>query len=572
MLLLCALSIDSRIVNFYVADKENIEGYQKTSVAVVNPVYINQLCGYLDFVYHKYDNLTKILQNYTHYYPKLSPTVYSIGKSKENRTLWVIQLTAVKDSSKIAIPNVKLIGNIHGNEAVGRELLLHLIEYIGDNYEKDPVITWIMNNTKIHILPSMNPDGFEKASEGICVGEHGRSNVRNIDLNRNFPDYYVENKLPVQPESIAIQNWMRDIPFILSACLHGGAMVVNYPFDTVKEFTSLPVNPPSLSADDDVFVYLAKVYAGLNPKMRLGLACPAGGKNFTGGITNGAAWYPFRGGMQDFNYFKHGCMELTLEISCCKYPPATKLPQLWNDNKYALIDFIKQSQRGVRGVVIDGEDKKVITKAKLQIIGRKMNFATSSKGEFWRILLPGKYKLQINATGYHSDIIPFEVAKDENNKPKPTILNVALYKLTSLKPTTPTPKPTTLFPRRVATTSTHFPSHAVDYTKPNHSQDIRNQHVDREKPLNLQSLIKNSTPSLTKNILLNLMQTIVIVIYFKENTLDSEDPAEKRPTPFRSSESALVTSTNKSAKKKREKDTKRKRRLDSEIQTENGKV
>jgi len=39
------------------------------------------------------------------------------------------------------------------------------------------------------------------------------------------------------------------------------------------------------------------------------------------------------GGMQDYNYIFHGCMELTLEISCCKYPFAKELPKMWNDNR-----------------------------------------------------------------------------------------------------------------------------------------------------------------------------------------------------------------------------------------------
>lgn len=445
----------------------------------------------LDFGYHKYKNLTQILQNYSEYYSKLSPKLYSIGISREKRNLWVLKLTAAS-ANKTAIPNVKLIGNIHGNEAVGRELLLHLIEYLGESYGKDPIVTWLMKNTNIHILPSMNPDGFEKASEGICIGEHGRCNVKNMDLNRNFPDYYIENRYPIQPESQAVQKWMNEIPFILSASLHGGALVVNYPFDTVKEFTSLPVNPPSLSADDDVFIYLAKVYANRHPKMHMGLPCPDVGRNFTGGITNGAAWYPFRGGMQDFNYFKHGCMELTLEISCCKYPQAKELPQLWEDNKYALLDFIKQAHRGVRGVVFNNEDKKPISGASLKIIGREMYFNTSKNGEFWRILLPGKYQLQVNATGYHSETVNFVVHADKNSKPKTTILNLPMYKLTSQKPTT-TAKPATTISRFL--TSTHFPSHPVENDKkPNYLENIRNQHL-HEKPVYLESTSHKSISS-----------------------------------------------------------------------------
>lgn len=37
--------------------------------------------------------------------------------------------------------------------------------------------------------------------------------------------------------------------------------------------------------------------------------------------------------MQDYNYIQHGCFELTLELSCCKYPRPENLSHIWEENK-----------------------------------------------------------------------------------------------------------------------------------------------------------------------------------------------------------------------------------------------
>lgn len=44
--------------------------------------------------------------------------------------------------------------------------------------------------------------------------------------------------------------------------------------------------------------------------------------------------------MQDYNYMFHGCMEITMEISCCKYPFARDLPVEWKNNKEVKISQI----------------------------------------------------------------------------------------------------------------------------------------------------------------------------------------------------------------------------------------
>jgi len=52
---------------------------------------------------------------------------------------------------------------MHGNEVVGRQLLLNLISYLIEKDGIDESVTRMLNTTDIFFLPSMNPDGFHKA-------------------------------------------------------------------------------------------------------------------------------------------------------------------------------------------------------------------------------------------------------------------------------------------------------------------------------------------------------------------------------------------------------------------------
>ena len=137
-------------------------------------------------------------------------------------------------------PMMKLIANMHGNEAVGREMLLALSSFLLRNYGADPRVTAILDTTDLHILASLNPDGFEASTKGVCRGYQlgtGRHNGNNVDLNRAFPSWddlsesteVLKNRS--EPEVTAVIDWVLSQPFVLSANFHDGAVVANYPYD-----------------------------------------------------------------------------------------------------------------------------------------------------------------------------------------------------------------------------------------------------------------------------------------------------------------------------------------------------
>ncbi|XP_066261451.1 carboxypeptidase D-like isoform X2 [Euwallacea similis] len=373
----------------------------------------------LEYKYHHFDKMTEFLRQTTARYPALT-ALYSIGKSVKGRDLWVMVVSASPYEHMLGKPDVKYIGNIHGNEAVSRELLLQLIYHLVTSYNTDTYIKWLLDNTRIHIMPSMNPDGFEVSKEGSCEGAQGRYNSQGFDLNRNFPDYFKQNNKRPQPETEAVKEWIKKIQFVISGSLHGGALVASYPFDnTPNSLFTTYTRTPSLTPDDDVFKHLSLTYSTNHAKMSKGVSCQKS-QSFPRGITNGAEWYPLTGGMQDYNYVWYGCMEVTLEVSCCKYPPAFELPKYWEDNKVALIKYISEAHRGVHGFVFD-ETGSPVEKASLKIKTRDVGFQTTKYGEFWRILLPGVYKLEVYADGFVPKDVEFMVVNEH-----PTLLNVTL--------------------------------------------------------------------------------------------------------------------------------------------------
>lgn len=121
---------------------------------------------YVTTSYTHYEDLQRLFHFLEQKYPRLART-FSIGKSVEGRDLLVLEISENVAQRSPGEPMVKYVANMHGDEPVGRELLIILGQYLLDQYGKDDRITRLVNQTDIYLMPSMNPDGFEKSQVKI---------------------------------------------------------------------------------------------------------------------------------------------------------------------------------------------------------------------------------------------------------------------------------------------------------------------------------------------------------------------------------------------------------------------
>ncbi len=195
---------------------------------------------------------------------------------------------------------------------------------------------------------------------------------------------------------LEIQNMMLFMSahkFNMSANIHGGSEVVNYPWD--HKYRRHP--------DNDWFIHISREYADLAHDVN-----PSYMDGFTDGITNGYDWYDIYGGRQDYTTFYLQGRELTLELSNTKRLPSAQLETFWNYNQWSLFNLIAQSTYGIQGKVIDAETGGTLN-TMVEVVDHDNDssvvYSDSIFGRFYRYLKEGSYDLIVSSEGYKNDTV-----------------------------------------------------------------------------------------------------------------------------------------------------------------------
>ena len=296
-------------------------------------------------------------------------------------------------------PKFLYSSTIHGDETTGMILMLRLIEELCTS--TDSRIVNLVNNLDIFIFPDANPDGTYYGGNNTVTGSR-RANGNNVDMNRNYPDPHSSE----HPDGNAWQSetqWFmqlaEDYPFTMAANFHGGAEVMNYPWD----------NTSTRHADDAWWQYVSNQYVAATRAVYSSYMTDT----YSSGITNGADWYMIGGGRQDYMNGYHQCREITIECSSTKTLPAAQLNSYWNYNHSAMLGYMEQCLYGVHGIVKDATTNQPIDGVTVTVMNHDDEYSivsTHEGGYFHRPIKGGSYTFKFTKEGYCNEYVNVTVA------------------------------------------------------------------------------------------------------------------------------------------------------------------
>ncbi|TTC29617.1 Inactive carboxypeptidase-like protein X2 [Bagarius yarrelli] len=290
----------------------------------------------LDFRQHNYKEMRQLMKVVNEMCPNIT-RIYNIGKSYNGQKLYAIEITDNPGEHELGEPEFRYTAGCHGNEVLGRELLLLLMQFLCVEYRS--------GNQRIRHLGSE-----------LSGWSQGRWSQDGFDIHHNFPDLnnvlweaesrkWVPRKFHnhhVAMETRALLGWMDKIPFVLGGNLQGGELVVTFPYDRTRRRGVLKEATPT--PDDLVFRWLAFSYASTHRLMTAPTRRVCHTHDFAkeDGTINGASWHTAAGSMNDFSYLHTNCFELSMYVGCDKFPHESELPEEWENNRESLLVFMEQ--------------------------------------------------------------------------------------------------------------------------------------------------------------------------------------------------------------------------------------
>ncbi len=199
--------------------------------------------------YHRVDEVEAEFRAMAARSPQLA-RFHVLGRSLEGRPIFALQFGTRSYATR---PEVLFYSGVHARELPPVEVMWRLAHHLEDGYGRDPVVTELLQQREIWIVPLVNPDGRVRVQAGADMW---RKNARNngdgtegVDLNRNYDarweggnphsidEDYHGPRMESEPETLVMRNFMAAHAFKLSVDMHCFAGAVLWPPGYDNHFT-----------------------------------------------------------------------------------------------------------------------------------------------------------------------------------------------------------------------------------------------------------------------------------------------------------------------------------------------
>ncbi|HIB48309.1 MAG TPA: T9SS type A sorting domain-containing protein [Flavobacteriaceae bacterium] len=152
-----------------------------------------ELLDNLDAMKSQYPNLITAKANINNFLTEGQPDNSVTPPIGGNGIKWV-KISDNPDISTEGEPQILYSAIHHAREPMSLSQLVFYMWYLLENYETDPEIKNIVDNTELYFVPVVNPDGYlynqKTDPNGGGFWRKNRKNGHGVDNNRNY-DYYV---------------------------------------------------------------------------------------------------------------------------------------------------------------------------------------------------------------------------------------------------------------------------------------------------------------------------------------------------------------------------------------------
>ncbi|GFR99587.1 carboxypeptidase D, partial [Elysia marginata] len=329
--------------------------------------------------YHSPDQVADALANLSTQFPDYARRS-SIGKSALNSDIWMLQLGLSYDKARI-LPGILFVGNMHGDEAVSREVLLKLAAHLCRQYKEDDYMRNVLNETHIYLIPSANPDGA-KLSEPNCATGKGHVNAAGVDLDGNFLSDYPKDQAVEQAETKAIKKALKETGAQVVVYVGSGDTVVSYIGPADKTLANAYIN-------------------GRQGSSELEKSCEDHqGKEYLSQIVGFSDFFDHSGAFLSYVHRELHRGSVLVNTGCCRYPSPDQLTQMWKWTRPSLMSLIREARKGLFGMVMDEGTNRPLAGAKIHVSPAGYSQVSDENGLFAVYLPSGTFTFHTEAAGY----------------------------------------------------------------------------------------------------------------------------------------------------------------------------